>query len=288
MADKEYLHGDDAGIIGMLPALASDLVSHRSYTQQLLDQIEQQLDQGIVSISSTNEQLRLVYQQLASKHANNDIPAMQTGQDMYYVIEENKSIMLNLVFGSLYQEAMEMYVSQCIDVIVYSKDNNVAVQLVVEEYFRGEYTVPVVIKVYEKGKPKTRGTLLDLTSQLENLGLRITKGWELVNFAKPAEPTVITGRGEPVIVDLKTWYCSCDGAKPTTGTLESAQSLFANYPDSKEIGVLKAIFDSNMRTECKYPTPLPICCHLLAMIIAAFNTYPGYTVKTTTNVHDLY
>lgn len=281
--DVGYLHDDNAGIIATLPALATDLVGAKSYTKQLLNQIETQLNGGAVSFNITEEFLQRVYQQLMKKFEEGDIPVLGTHSDMYYVIDENKSMMLNLVFGSLYQRALEIYTYKYIDVVVYGTED----VRVVEDYFNGKYSAPVVVKVYDSNADQfLEETPVDLVSQLGNLGLRLTTGWELVNSNKSYELRPSIRKNKPVVVDLKAWYCSC--ASSQGESLVSSLKLFAAFPNSKEINKLRAVLSSKMKTQCQFPSKLPICSHLLATVIAAYNTYPGYTVRYTSNFDDLY
>mmetsp|Transcript_476 Transcript_476/g.561 ORF Transcript_476/g.561 Transcript_476/m.561 type:complete len:381 (+) Transcript_476:2540-3682(+) len=161
--------------------------------------------------------------------------------------------------------------------------------------------------------PKSTNTLKESDSQ--NLFLRSSANSdERIQLQKELNEAVATKR-ELNIVDLKSWYCSCeefqasyvssqdqsyqlenwrdfdhttttDDTFPTLSPLRmiDADNLIAKFYDNQITRYFRSLLPQN---QTKHLSTLPICCHILALSIAASNspyTHRYFTVSSLDNL----
>ncbi|CUM65552.1 uncharacterized protein PRCAT00003198001 [Priceomyces carsonii] len=296
--------------LNVLPSLLKDLYRHESSLQSLKSYIEDQISCQTNKTERTrlenlqNQLIGLSSQLLEST----DVP----------VIDENKSIILTLMYGSTFTECLKILDGRRIHFHVCDENNSRDEQEVVKSYLQNlvlleateENLICIKVKNYdvEREEPirNTRpGNSLinsleyfELRRLVENAGLIFDKTGSLAippvslksrQVDKSDETTSPqsfkrykrNNQGEYTqdhAVDLSAWYCSCD---------DYQRYYTSSIPDELELNMLsyqeltakyttlasgEDIIDKLLeRSTVKHLDPIPICSHILAVLIIAYN-----------------
>ncbi|KAK7676187.1 hypothetical protein QCA50_020861 [Cerrena zonata] len=290
-------HDTNSGLLSVLPLLLCNLVSRESVEERLLKRIDDELkppspqskDRRIFQqrLQSLKDQLIGIFQDGAQDGFQKPV-GLPGGlqKDAKIKLDANKSIMLNLMYGSMYNEALTMYQERLIQILVLS-DGPDDCELLKKFIETQDFTNAVFIKVADP-TPNVKRNLLDdpiLTSdlkkpltvfdiryQLRQLGLKLNNDWILQKF----EPTIEKQQQPPPLllpppkrlrlnpstqhlVDVKTWYCSCTVYQlcyHNDYRMKSMADLMSKMPDSPETQKLQKILVPEMKNLQKLPFPM--------------------------------
>lgn len=354
----DYFHDENAAILAVLPLLLRNFLSRESHCHKVLESIDNQITKQLNQDNNkvhgndlqVNEQnshsnvelfsyimkdLKLIRDQLATKIVNRDLLIMKLDKDKHYNIDQNKSIMLDLLFGAMYHEAVEIYQNKLIKMIIFKGEDDTINELPTN-YFKARYIMkhPVVIKVdnpkdninkklqlqFNTTRNDSRDGIFNIKQLLSTIGLFIDNDlrlrpisttsfgieMDLDTCSQENHSKFRKSKTTTHIVDLKTWYCSCDQYQKHYSPLKSdgferdamsvmtptdhlkmttLKKLTANYATSHDSNILLDLLDSRVNHLSK----MPICAHLLAVAMLLFNvdSYPNYELTYTSNVFDL-
>ncbi|CAK7902554.1 hypothetical protein CAAN1_16S03642 [[Candida] anglica] len=324
-SDNENLLAENACVLGMVPSLVQDLYYWETTLEMLYQVIkvninDSELDSELKTYwesfyQSLNEQVEELSVVEKEKSMSKDMLA----------IDENKSIMLTFLLGTIFIKALEILSRQdSIVVKVHSNQSHEEKLVLVQEYMRGIFPqeIPISITVLhsENYEPNEK----DLESFQKQKELKLIELKKLVETIEQQVPKLILSRDklfsklelnlkEPpshvhedeledneqeqpheenkreYIVDLKSWYCSCNtyqlqhtgvpGSHP-----EHEQQYEPNSPNPNQYPIsLTQLLStqpypttlSNLLQASNVPTKhaslLPLCAHLLAVLIGAWN-----------------
>lgn len=198
-------------------------------------------------------------------------------------VVEDKSVMLTLMLGKLFIEAFEMLMDKCVQFEVYVGDAQNK-HLLVQNYLSGDFNakVPILVTAKQKRSPSKRANQepMDVVRHrvLLNELARLEDGDQ---EASPLD----FGLYEVFLVDLKSWYCNCDEYQdqmadnsdnhPEADRKEMGEILLESIEEiiSQSSGASKTLLDILTSSEIptRHKSPLPLCSHLLAVIICSYN-----------------
>lgn len=224
-------------------------------------------------------------------------------------IDEDKAVLLAFMLGSMFAESVDLLVSRRLVVLVYNSDcKQVEIDRYFQGQFNRK--VPVILRFKPPTTTRTQGPKL-VISQLQKLSdlhkevapqiLSVIeeirqedelsrkpereqqKDGDDARDADDGEDAAESTFDPSLLIscDLKSWYCSCEEFQNQTAGISS------NHPEGSECGsselfsvekltngsvnekLLKILNSPFIKT--KHKSPLPICCHLLSILIISFN-----------------
>lgn len=315
-------HDTNSGLLSVLPLLLCNLISRESVEERLLKRIDDELKPH-----SPQSDDRSIFQQRLQSLKDQLIGLLQDGaqdglhkpvglpgglqKDAKIKLDANKSIMLNLMYGSMYNEALAMYQERLIQILVLS-DGPDDCELLKKFIETQDSSNAVFIKVSDP-TPNVKGNLLndpimtsdlkkpltvfDIRYQLRRIGLELNNDWILQKFEPtigklllllPPSKRLRPNPSTQHLVDVKTWYCSCTVYQlcyHNDYRMKSMADLMSKMPDSPETQNLQKILVPEMKNLQK----LPLCAHLLAVLMLLYNfeAYPNYERTTTNDIFDI-
>lgn len=189
------------------------------------------------------------------------VPIMQSS-DQYRVVDRDKSLVLDMMFGETYHEALEIASNGLVEVVVWSKQQVVGAPW--ELYFQTKS----LLRVYEPKRGR-RSQFPHQGEALARVGLHIRdKSLVPIVLAQSHEQIA---RAKQYTVDLRQWYCSCDAHS------EAYTNNKVTLLENELLGFLHG----------RQLERLPVCSHLLAALIAYYNQDTcNVALAVTDNVYE--
>lgn len=299
----------DAAILTLVPSLAPGLVSRRPYVDSLYTFLDTLNDARPELVSA----IRLLVEKAVAAGQCKNVSTVH--------VDLEKTVLLTYAFGDLYSAALAL-ADGGIEALVAGGEHHSAPEAV-QKYMRGQTPpVPVFMRVdlaprqtLEQQAAPAHG-LLRARAMLEVLGLRLDLDTlevhadsEIQTDARDDPPAAETGHGmhlgpqvpkgehvphvpkkletcpEPlqtptVLADLHAWFCLCEPfSRACAGHFRSGTQVAA-----QTLGLLARFFQ---RSRCNHATPLPVCMHLLALVLLAYNPALPVRVRRITRAREI-
>jgi len=262
---------DSADVCSILPSLAPGLLKKVDY----IDTIYTYLDRQSARAKKTHDmvlatRLRNISDQLRRLDSDN------IKEKKVICVDPDKTVLLAYTFGTMYSEALALVSGHGIRTEVFddTKDlSDLEVWALSKEYFLNRGKTPVFVRVLEKPVVESvemaedSNVYLQLRRMLEQIELTLN----LTTFAvEPGTEWVQNVTRDhshaEVTVNVYNWYCSCmefteQISRPHNAT---SQDILDKISDP----VMANWFGHSM---CNHITPLPLCMHLLAVVLTVYN-----------------
>lgn len=239
--------------------------------QSLSDGIKEYIDNQISQLESPLERSKL--ELLKLQLSNYDLPDSQL-----YTIDHDKSIMLALVLGNIFTEALEILGGKHVRFYTINDD--------IQQYLKtGSGTFITLVdqpsmKPEDEIKNHSRLMYTQLTQVLGSVGLHIEK--DTLKPIEKQEPLIFTLM-ETFHTDLFHWYCSCEGYQKCY----TKNWISGSAKPTNEVTV-KPDFELFKHIKFDSINPIPICCHLLSILIISINQFPLYKVYKVNNFESVF
>lgn len=274
--DDSLIFQENSQILYLLPSLATGLLTKQNY----VDTIYASIDRYVKGNKNEKNSLLKIREQIQALEEN-------MHKDVV-IIDEEKTVLLAYAFPLIYTPALAIATGKGIEVEVFSEETIGSSEL--EKIARDHLTakdgkVPVFVRVALKphGKvdsvPSEPNIYLKLRQMLEQVGHELTLDTQEVRASlipwvqKESEKD---DHQEKCTVDLYNWHCSCDEFFKSfeSQPRETGQLIvraFQSEVDSGSRGDDTLLRYFLARQTSLHNSTLPICVHLLAVILAVFN-----------------
>ncbi|CAH2354919.1 hypothetical protein CLIB1423_19S02608 [[Candida] railenensis] len=263
MESDEELFAPNSSLLKIIPSLIKDLFYYEE-SSRLLSRFLQSDVSGLTQqrIEGLNPALRSL------------------------AIDEDKSVMLTLMLGRLFIDAFEMLMDKCVEFEVCVEEIENKGELV-QNYLSGDFNskVPILVTAKQKMSPFPSSKRVN-EEPIDAVRHRVLIN-ELARLEagdQEASPPDF-GIYQVFSVDLKSWYCNCDEYQDQMAdnsenhpeayrkekgefSLKSMEEIISQSRGAS--GLLLDILTSS-EIPTRHKSPLPLCSHLLAVIICSYN-----------------
>lgn len=283
------LHGENADVLSLLSSLGPGLLVSKSHFEVAIayldDVLKDASSDSVLKDTSLGDDLRERFTGLRAQL--HDLDRAQTVPPSTVLdIDVNKSFLLAHTFPKQYNEALALLVGKSICLELWARSESPLA--LVEQYMCGQSSDAAVF-VRMKEAPEKEETreipsdpLVRINQLLEPLRYTFTR-----DGLEPFESTPAADSHDTDIsvkhallptagfvhVDPYTWFCSCCAfqASCQEGTVCRKRGLEIvreeNLQEEKNYSLLRFLANS----PCFHPDRLPMCKHLLAVLLAAAN-----------------
>lgn len=276
---QQLLLTENASILSLLPSLSLGLLKGVEYIETVyryLDRHQRRAERANDGITAAR--LEKVKTELEALDGHGNVPFA----DKVIEIDQDKTVLLAYTFGSMYTEALALATGNGIRTEVFDDSRELSheeIQAISANYLckdRGK--VPVFVRMLAEPPviPNARqaedpNVYLQIRRMLEKLNLTLNlQTFTVETSGSPvAQQTWVQKNGPEVTVNVYNWYCSCEQFGHhicKTHTVDGRGVL-------KQICQSESPFLSNWfgHSGCNHITPLPICMHLLALVLSVHN-----------------
>lgn len=276
----ELLLDENAGVLSVLPSVSIGLLN----TVQYIDSIYKFLEKLLARAQKAHdvqmfERLLLVQAELTELRQRGEISPGSKSIE----VDSDKTLLLAYTFGSIYPEALALASDHGIRIEVFDDTRDLTtddLELIAQNYFRvGRGKVPVFVRVLAKPQLLAQGrqaedpnAYLQLRRMLAKLGYTVNLETFRVeaspNSELPSQPKV-RETGSEVTVNVYNWYCSCEqfSAEANKSHIVENDGLLAHIQKAKS----PYLYTWLRQCGRNHMTPLPMCAHFLAVVIAVHN-----------------
>lgn len=291
----DQLLGENAAIFAILPSVSRGLLKSTDYIDvvfRFLDVERRKAERARDEI--TTSRLAKVEQDLQGLQESEKFRQLLSPLSAEKVIEidHDKTVVLAHTFGAVYSQALALATNGSIKAEILSNKGELLpeeLQEATRNYFlqsRGKLPIlikvskePVIVKTAPQVKEpniyleiKKMLAKLKFSLDLETFSVELSESSELLEISdtpKEIEALALPDLGPEVTVNVYNWFCSCDQFLDTLNCYHNAtgDEMAANL-HSEESSIISRWFASS---SCNHISPLPICMHLLAVVIAVHN-----------------
>lgn len=220
-------------------------------------------------------------------------PHTENGNLCVNILDPEQCLLMLLMYGETFTSAVEILANSANIVIRAASDNEC------ENYFRLRFESGrrVAVAVRKNLVSPHREATLAYAAILADVGLMVAPN-ETLTFARTETTMPYLHLWIPDhyhTVDLRTWYCSCDDYMRQQRYVSDGrihyqaknQSLFLTIDNTLVRRLVQAVAAARP-TYCEIQNSLPVCSHLLALLILVFNpakkrSYTIYDVRAPTH-----
>lgn len=260
---------ENSRIFTLLPALGTGLLTR----QNSVDSVYACIDSHLKRKGRDEEPLTKIKQQIQQLEEQGNL------KEQVLLVDEDKTIMLAYAFGEIYSLALALAIDgihlQVLNQLTMSIEE---LKKIAREYLQadGDDKVPVFAKVLSMPRkvvappPPEQNVYLQLRQLLSKMGYTITLDTlEVLRYQQVQNTSELLQKEyvELETVDLYNWACTCS----------AFVSSYNQVPSSTSPQVVEGFHDSLLlryfmaRQSSKQLSPLPICQHILALVLAALN-----------------
>lgn len=266
MRTMQLLH-DNANVFALLPSLAADLLRREPYVES----IRRTVDKEAARLQSAGDLLAV--QRLHSIRAQLLLLAGPT----VLTVDKNKTLLLAYAFGDIYLPALALATSNGVRFEVF---RDTTVEEIDAHLTQRPSTEPILIRVLDEPKVKPTAEHVDVNvylqirTMLAKVGCTLNlETFEVEHTERSIDPAPQHedakeeyADSKEEYVDLYSWYCSCGHFLDQISTVHTKQG------PELVVGVEPNIVTNYLQhSQCKHISPLPMCRHLLAVLLVVFN-----------------
>lgn len=273
------LLGENAAVLSIVPSLAPGLLRSVEYIETVYSFLETHRLRALrrhdtvtaARLGKIRAELELLHQQGILK-----IP------EPLVEVDANKTVLLAHAVGPIYTEALALATGHAIRIEVYDDtqelDSDVLRAVATSYLSHNRGATPVFVRVARQplvepsvAPPQDSNVYLHLRRILEKMGATVnldTFAVEQSNVPNFQQEKFLPSSPE-VTVNVYNWYCSCEEfAAKIAGHHQCTSHEMRNQITIDSSPIVAAWFRDG---RCNHVSPLPLCMHLLAVVIALHN-----------------
>lgn len=291
----DQLLDENAAIFAVLPSVSRGLLNSTNYidvVSRFLDVERRKAERARDEI--TTSRLAKVEQELRELQGTERFQQVLDilNAERVTEIDHEKTVLLAHTFGPVYSHALALVTNGSIKAEILSNKAKFLpeeLQEATKNYFlQSRGNVPIFIRVSKepaivKTAPQVKEpniyleikkmlAKLKLSLDLETFSVGLSKSSDLPEISEPpkeSEAQVLSDLGPEVTVNVYNWFCSCDQFLDKLNCFHNVTGAeMAARLHSEESSIMSRWFASS---SCNHISPLPICMHLLAVVIAVHN-----------------
>lgn len=276
MKSTNLLQSSNAHVCSILPSVAPRSLTKVDYIDTILDFLDKQMKANAHD-SVFVDRLHRIKTQL-EKFTPETLPR----EKKVIRVDPDKTVLLAYTFGSIYSEALALVTGNDIHMEVFDDSRKLTtseLKSISDSYWDNRGKVAVFVRVSIRplmigDQPIDTNVYLQIRRMIGEIGLTlnlenfdVVRGdGEIVESGEIESHEPWVQNKETVTVNVYNWYCSCK---------QFAQQLIRPH-NSTGGDILNHISCPTManwfsHSGCNHISPLPVCMHLLAVVMGVYN-----------------
>lgn len=303
------LFEDNSNVLLVLPSLLEGLYTWGSPTDIAANYINNEITKLSNKNGAIYKRLKEISRQLEMVRSG-QAGATNTPISSTWSLDSNKVITLSLIFGNIFTDALEILSNS--DNIKFYKPQGLTKSLI--NTYMATGTGGIIVGIHDPSKHKKHGVSpavidhineqiieIEINQLLHKLGLLYINN-QLIHINNPNPDhqcqqdsnqksqlfqklnQCFDVQVNNYMVDLFNWYCSCDQYQ----SCYTDDWINHTYPDYGPITSSSSTNELFAHIKLDRINPLPLCCHLMVLLIVRANqSDTNWLVSITTSLDDL-